>query len=391
MTIIATLFATAATATHGHATEGHLRVAQAPLPILEYQDVDSQLQLHDCLLAGAINRDSAARLRDEGWVPEGYPIHDPLLGPLDDADAVVFAWAFECERSTGAVTSSESIGLAYTGVALDYTNPLDPTQWHNVIELPMHYIGATAGLWGIYVVGVHTDNGALNGFLRRAGFPSELVPAIDIDEEPTGVDLGEMSIEVPVEADTCGPIGDLPGVYHSLPEELRPPEPAKTSTTAVASRRLGSFEFVTTPSGHHNTLTHCHDQVFWYGPPDDAATLQMVIPAARDHFCLMDVPTACGSINAEANSAMSDFFRAAGGPVASDLTIDHERIPVIHFVTNGAAGSGDAPGPSVGAGGNAADGGAGTLPASGGGAVFLAIAILTLVHVATRRQAREPA
>lgn len=356
------------------AANAHEASSQAALPAA----AEAGLDLRDCLFSGVNFIDSQDRLFDEGWVPGGWELFDQFLEPLGGTNAVVLAWTLRCAAVDGAVEITDGAALSIVGVAVDFMDFADPIEWHNFLAYPV----LSVALWGVYVVEAYSDQAEIAGFLAASGIPTRTVPSIELTEHPTGPELPDVAVPVPVPIDTCGPIGGLPGLGHSLPDELRPPEPTRVSTAGVAADG-GPFEIVTSTYVHHNTLTHCHDQVLWHGDPDEPSSIHMLVPTARDHFCTLDVLPGCGVARAAAGSTLHGLLGARERN-DSYFAFDHERIPTVHLVSTGPMA------PSAGEPVAALDPNPGhahesTLPATGGSAVAgLALVLFGLVRRGTR-------
>lgn len=291
------------------------------------------IALQNCLLSGVNFPDQRQRLVNGGWVPEDYPFQpsthealhpDPLRTPHPRAwsawepstrqkGAVVLIWTFGCDSASVGDRSAGSAKLSIVGVALKPDH------------VP-HLLGSTwPGSWGIYVVDIFGDNRQVMGRLARAGMPTHVVPDMSFEEEfvvPRPDELPDESIDVPLDAETCTSLGPAPGLAHSPPNEVKVPESNKSTTVRVQWAR-SSFETTTMPHVHHNAVTHCHDQVLWHGPYEEAAKLRLVIPVARDHFCT--TAPGCGSAKARPDTRIADFLDG-GFRDSPRLAFDHEPI-----------------------------------------------------------------
>lgn len=361
--------------THGIAT-----AHEGPGLAAQPSEADASLALHDCLFSGVNFVDQQDRLFGEGWVPDGWELFDQFFEPLGGTGAVVLVWTLKC-ASADSVEVDGGVGLSIVGAAIDFMDFADPTEWHNFLAYP----ALSVALWGVYVVEAHTDQAEVTEFLAANGMPARTVPSIELSEQPIGPELPGIAVPLPAAIDTCGPIGELPGIGHSLPDELRPPEPTRASTARVAPDD-GPFETVTTTWVHHNTLTHCHDQMLWHGRADAPGSLRMVVPTARDHFCTLDMLPGCGVARATPGSTLHGLLGAEERD-DSFFAFDHERIPTVHLVGSESAAdraAGNSPGAALDT--NTGRTRGSTLPATGGSAVAgLALVLSGLMRRGARR------
>jgi hypothetical protein len=274
--------------------------------------------LHECLLSGV--NFPVAHERVERYVPQGYEI-----GTYGDA-GVVAIWVFSCEGATAGAEIGPA-DFSVVGVLVgDDTDLGSPTTWPNALAPAAAVNQQWAANWPQYVVWAHTDNPGLAAALNRMGMPATTVRNISVLEHYP-VDPIEQRVDVP-DADTCSRIGPAPGAAHSPPDDVRAPEPPKTTEVSVPWGRDGGYQTSTVlPLTAHNTVTHCHDQLLKHGPKGGASTLHISIPVARDHFCSHPQP-GCGRAEAQAGSPVA---RLLGDKERNDpvLAFDHERIPQV--------------------------------------------------------------
>lgn len=225
-------------------------------------------------------------------------------------------WTLSCDEATVGGHELDSVRVSIVGVALDYTQRDDPTTWPNVLapDWPAN--------WGIYVIKIYSDDARLAAVLRQAGMPAVVEPHISFEQRSPLPHHDITTADIP-DINTCDRVGPAPGLAHSPPDEVRPPESVKTTTVDVPGPH-GGFRTAASPLVHHNAVTHCHDQLLWHGPYEDPAKIRLRIPVARDHFCT-DPQPACATTEAKPGTEIAAFL---GNDIREDpeLAFDHEPI-----------------------------------------------------------------